>query len=557
MTATTADPGSRWDALRLVLRNRNLRRLELAHAGSTLGDWAYATAIAIWAYGVGGAQLVGVWAAVRLLLVAVFSPFAAVLVDRISRKQAMILSDVARAVLVAAVAVGIGIDAPAVLILVLATVTSVLGPPFRVAQRSLMPRLARRPDELAAANGVTGTIDSLSMFIGPALAAFLLSVASVSTVLLFNAATFVWSIGLILGITVPASAAVRKDPTDSAAAEAVNDAESFAVRTLAGFRYIQQHPDLRALVIGAAAQTFVAGASTVFLIVIAYDVVGGGDGTYGALQAVLGVGCVIGGAIAIARARTGRLGSDFVVGVLLWGLPLLLLGASPTAVAAFVAAALLGLGNPIVDVSFDTLVQRLTPDDVLTRVFGAMEAMYIASMALGSLAMPWLIDALSLRGALTAVGLAVVAVPLILLRRLRALDRGAGPPTHLELWQGVDFLAPLPPLAIEDLALHATTRHVAAGTNVVTEGEDSDCFYVIEAGRVRASSEGRVLREEGPGEYFGEIGLLHHRERTATITALTDTTVQMIDGDEFRAAVLGLRRSQILAENVVNRRLAA
>ena len=72
MTATTADPGSRWDALRLVLRNRNLRRLELAHAGSTLGDWAYATAIAIWAYGVGGAQLVGVWAAVRLLLVAVF-----------------------------------------------------------------------------------------------------------------------------------------------------------------------------------------------------------------------------------------------------------------------------------------------------------------------------------------------------------------------------------------------------------------------------------------------------------------------------------------------------
>lgn len=563
MTVTAAEQNSRWGALRLVLRNRNLRRLELAHAGSSLGDWAYATAIAIWAYRVGGAQVVGIWAAVRLLLMALSSPFAAVLVDRFSRRRSMILSDSLRAVLVLVVAWGIAADAPALLIFVVATITSVLAQPFRVAQRAIMPRLSRRPDELAAANGVTGTIDSISMFVGPALAASLLGFTSLSTVLLFNAATFLWSILLVVGIDVPRQARAEPQPTQAdipdppVVTEVAQDVESFATRTLGGFRFIFGHRDLRALVIAAAAQTFIAGASAVFLLVIAYDLVGGGDQSYGALQAVVGAGCIAGGAIAIARARSGHLGSDFTVGVVLWGLPLVLVAASPTAVAAFVAAALIGVGNPLVDVSFDTLVQRLTPDDVLTRVFGAMETLYIASMALGALTIPWLIEAFTLRGALGGIGLLVTAVPLALWRRLRALDRSAGPPANLELWQGVDFLAPLPPLTIEDLALHAQAQVVPAGATIVNQGEESDRFYVIESGSVRATQDGRVLRDEGPGDYFGEIGLLRDIARTATITALSDTTVQTIDGDEFRSAVLGLRRAQILAEDVAGRRLAA
>lgn len=54
-----------------VFRNRSLRRVNLALAGSMIGDFAYATAITVWAYGVGGATAVGVWGAVRLGLMAV------------------------------------------------------------------------------------------------------------------------------------------------------------------------------------------------------------------------------------------------------------------------------------------------------------------------------------------------------------------------------------------------------------------------------------------------------------------------------------------------------
>ena len=51
-----------------VLRNPNLRRLQLAFAGSAIGDWAYATAVAVWAYGEGGARSVGIWMAIRYTL---------------------------------------------------------------------------------------------------------------------------------------------------------------------------------------------------------------------------------------------------------------------------------------------------------------------------------------------------------------------------------------------------------------------------------------------------------------------------------------------------------
>ncbi|HEU4910260.1 MAG TPA: hypothetical protein VFV76_00005, partial [Actinomycetes bacterium] len=100
-------------SLATVFRNPALRRLNVALAGSMIGDWAYATAIAVWAYDVGGAMAVGIWGTVRLTLGAVLTPFGAALADRISRKTVMVAADVLRAVLVLAAAGCVYWDAPA------------------------------------------------------------------------------------------------------------------------------------------------------------------------------------------------------------------------------------------------------------------------------------------------------------------------------------------------------------------------------------------------------------------------------------------------------------
>ena len=188
-----------WTSLRSVFGNPALRRIEAALATSMIGDWAYATAVVVWAYGVGGARLVGIWMAVRYVLMAIVSPIGASLADRLPRKAVLIGSDLIRALLATVAGIALFTDAPAAVIIVIATVLSLIGCVFRPAQMAWMPSLTRRPEELTAANGASSTIESLAFFLGPALGALLVTATSVQIVFLLNAATFLLSAAARLG----------------------------------------------------------------------------------------------------------------------------------------------------------------------------------------------------------------------------------------------------------------------------------------------------------------------------------------------------------------------
>ena len=556
--------GETRDSITAVFRNRNMRRIQLALAGSEVGDWAYATAVAVWAYDVGGPQAVGTWMAIRLGLSAVLAPFGASLADKMDRRRLMLLTDLARAVLVSGAALVLLVDGPAWAVFVMATLVTLMVTPFMVAQRSLLPSLAERPEELTAANGTASTIDSLSSFVGPALGALMLAVTTVETVFAFNVLTFLWSMALVYGVRPPAATAPPTE--DTAAVEgagpgeepaAEDDSEGFWRETAAGFRAIRADPGLLLVASAASVQTVIAGASAVFMLVMAVEVLGTGAAGFGYLNAVLGVGAVLGGLVAIARASRRRLAGDMVVGVVLWSAPLLLVTAWPHPVACVVAMALLGLGNPLVDVNMDTITQRLAPDAVMGRVFGAMEACFIATMALGALVMPHLVDWLGLRWALAAIAVPVVALAVACVPGARAIDGRLGIPLHVPLLRGTDIFAPLPQAAIETIARELVEVRAASGEVVLREGDRSDRFYVIESGRVEVTQAGRVLRQEGPGDYFGEIGLLRDVPRTATITALEDTVLQALDRDTFLRVVSGHREVGVAAESTVRFRLRA
>ena len=187
-------------SLATVFRQPALRRLNLALAGSMIGDWAYATAIAVWAYGIGGASAVGIWGTTRLALMAVLAPFASAMADKYPRRSVMIACDLARFVLVAAAAIVVQADGPAAIVFVLASLSPIFGTAFRPAQLALTPSLVKTPEELTAANGVASTVESLAFFVGPAIAAFLLAFTDVAAVFAVNALTFVLSAVLVSGI---------------------------------------------------------------------------------------------------------------------------------------------------------------------------------------------------------------------------------------------------------------------------------------------------------------------------------------------------------------------
>ena len=539
--------------LRAVLGNPDLRAVQLAFLGSAVGDWAYATAIIVWAYDVGGAGAVGVWLGARFVLGALTAPFGALLADRWPRRRVMMLADGVRAAVVTGAAVLVALDTAPFLVFVLATLASLLSAPFMIAQRALLPSLARTPTELTAANGVHSTIDSLAFFAGPALAAGLLVVADVPTVLMVNVATFLWSLALVSRVRVAAPAPAAAGPDEDAAGETAG----FLSETMAGFRVIGRDRTLLLTTVQVSLQTVIAGAAPVFLVVMAAEfLTGTGDAGLGYLNAVIGIGSVLGGMLAIARAGRGALARDLTVGVALWSLPLLLVTVWPSPVACFVAVALIGLANPLVDVNLDTIMQRVTPDEMLGRVFGALESCVIATAALGALLMPVLLDLVSLPTALALLAVPVGALALAGLPAMVRLDARLTAPPGLALLRALDLFAPLDPATTEQLARALTEVRFAAGDVLVREGEESDLFYVVETGRVQVTQGDRVLRTEGPGEYFGEIGLLRDVPRTATVTAVDDTVVQVLARDDFLRAVTGHREAGLAAEATVRRRLA-
>src|SRR6266550_9343239 len=106
-----------------VFGNRQVRNVQLAGVGSTLGTWAYAVALPVYAYHSGGARAVGLLFFARFVLAALASPWLGLLADRWSRRSVMLWSDIIRCGIMAAMtAVAIvGGNAYAVYVLAIAS----------------------------------------------------------------------------------------------------------------------------------------------------------------------------------------------------------------------------------------------------------------------------------------------------------------------------------------------------------------------------------------------------------------------------------------------------
>jgi CRP-like cAMP-binding protein len=139
---------------------------------------------------------------------------------------------------------------------------------------------------------------------------------------------------------------------------------------------------------------------------------------------------------------------------------------------------------------------------------------------------------------------------------LRAVDsRLSAPGPEVALLRQVSFFGPLPFATVEHLASVLRPATYEPGDVIIREGDPGERFYLIAAGRARASSGGRRLSEMGAGDSFGEIALLRRIPRTATVTAISRLHARILDREEFLAAVTGSPESVESADAVVSARL--
>src|SRR5918997_3524635 len=88
---------------------------------------------------------------------------------------------------------------------------------------------------------------------------------------------------------------------------------------LAGFDVVVRERRLRLLVALVSAQTFVAGALNVLVVVLALELLALGQPGIGYLNSALGIGGLLGAGAAIALVGRRRLSTPFVLGLVLWG----------------------------------------------------------------------------------------------------------------------------------------------------------------------------------------------------------------------------------------------
>ena len=534
--------GSLADAFRVP----NLRRLEIGWSLSVTADWISTLALAVYAFSVGGALAVGVLGLIRLVPSGLAAPFMALPGDRYRRERVMTVVEAVRALLIAVAAIAVSRSWPTPVLYLLVAVAAVITSAYRSTQYALLPSLARSPHELVAANVGLSTIEGLGMLLGPILAGLLLAVTGTQTLLMVAAGGFAVAASLLARVrSDPGSSSVERQPSDHRFREAFT-----------GFSTLRTDARPRLIIGLFSAQTFVRGVLGVMIVVTAVDFLSMGRPAVGYLSASIGAGGLIGVVVTLTLVGRPHLAEPFGIGLLAWGIPLLLVALWPSPILFFSMMVVVGIGNSVGDVAGMTTLQRIVPDRVLVRVLGVLDGLVLAGIGLGGITAPALIRWLGFRGAYAATGLALTALVVLTWPLLRKIDAATLIPEHeLALLRQIPLFAPLDIPTVDHLSLQLKERLVSAGTVVIMEGDIGDRFYIIDEGHVEVTTGGAHVADLDAGGFFGEIALLKDVPRTATVTATEDSRLLSLERAQFLGAVTGFARSRSEADRVADERL--
>jgi MFS family permease len=507
-----------------ALRVGDLRRVLAAYLGFSVAEMANFIAILIYAYEVGGSPALGLVAFLQLAPAAVFAPVGATLGDRFRREVMLTVAYAVFAASSAAVAIALYADWPVGVIYVLAAVNATVLTLVRPLHESLLPALARSTEQLTAGYVAGGTIENLGLIAGPLLAG--LTAAAWGTGAVFVITTALLLLGTFLVWGVKTSTAADRG-TDQSAIQ----------MTLEGLGVFRESRP-RVILLMLTSVIFLAGVLEVATIVLAFEVFGSEDAGAAWLNAVIGVGAAAGSVLAVVLIGRRHLAPSMRRGLLLIAVSVSLIPIVGSQAVALVALAVMGAGWTFVDVSGRIMLQRVIPLGGLSRAFGVLEGTSMAAEALGSVAGAVLIGWLGVGWTLVVASLLIIVVLLINRRALQEADIGVIVPIeHLHLLRSTLMFAALGPAELERLARTIDEESVGPGSAVCVQGEPGDRFYFVERGTARVVRDGMDVATLGTGDFFGEIALLRDIPRTATVEAVSDLDLLVLERGPFLDAI--------------------
>jgi len=534
----------RLGVFRSLAGNGPLRRVVGGYALFTLTQYSVWIAMLVYAYGRGGATIAGLVALAQLVPAALLAPVFAALADR--RSPVVLLAGgylvqaAGMGATAAAIAGGVPLAAYAA-----AVVASTAVATTRPAQSTLIPSLAVTTDQLTAANVVISWVEAAGIAIAGSMTGVLIWAGGVAGVFAVCAALGAVAVLLVVRLRVPALSAPPEQ------------APPLTAGLRASMRLAVRQPRLRLMLALLTAEAAVVGALDLLFVILAVTVLGRSQAWAGYLNSVYGVGAIL--AAGVSMLLVGRrLGAPILGAALLLSGALAALASGLGLAGTVALLTVVGASRAVLDVATRSLLQRSVPAQSLGQVFGLLEGLTMAGLAIGALLVPALVHLggswLALLGVAAVLPLAATAGG----RALFGLDANAPVPVvQIALLRSISLFAELPAPALEGLAAALTPAEVPAGTILIRQGDEGDAYYAIAAGQLDVSQDGRFLGRCGRGEGVGEIALLRAVPRTATVTAHTDATVYKLAKEPFLTAVLGHAATQRQADGMAEAMLAA
>ena len=527
-------------AYRRLLRNGPLVRLLGGEFVSSIGDWLYLVALLVLVYQASSDPvLLGVVGAARVLPYVLLSIPAGIVADRFDRRLVLLVTDVARGLIMLCLAALQAAHGPLVAIVGLAVLATCFSTFFGPTIGSYLPSLVTDESELGPANSAWSSLDNLAFVIGPAVGGLLIAIGGLTAAFLLNAASF--GVITIVLWRLPSGAATAEPAKPAEPAGSATPSSEVAAAARPGPGRLPVGP-LAGLALIDVATSFAVGGIGILTVVLATRQLGAGDDGTGYLNAAIGVGGLLGAVGSGLIVIRSRLSLPLVAGIVAFALGLFGLGLSSSLGVAFVMLAVASAGGLLVEVISTTLLQRIVPPGTRGRAIGSIATVATLAYAAGSFALPILADRLGIAPVLAATSIAVVAAGVggtLLVGRTGA---GAGDPELAAVAQRVADLplfAGIPAFRVAATLARGTTLQVPAGASIIRQGDPADRFYVILAGSVevtRSEAPGEPanrLRSLGPDDAFGELGLLTGAPRSASITAETPVRLLALDAPVF------------------------
>jgi MFS family permease len=399
-----------------ALRHRNYRLFFAGQSISLVGTWLTKVATAWLVYRLtGSAWLLGVLGFAGQIPTFLLSPLAGVLVDRWNRYRVLLATQtlaMVQSALLAGLALGGIIQVWQVVALnVLQGLIDAFDMPVR---QAMVVQMVEDRDDLPNAIALNSSMVNAARLLGPAVAGVLIAAVGEGWCFAIDAVSYG---AVILSVLLMRLVVAPRPPKSTHVLHEMAE----------GFRYASGSAPIRALLLLLAVSGVAGRPFAVLLPVIAREVMHGGAGTLGLLQATAGVGALAGALYLASRRSVLGLGRVVVVSAAIFGLGLVAFSRAQVLWVALPLLLLAGTGMMLQTAASNTIIQTIVDEDKRGRVMSILAMSLFGTVPLGSLVAGALATRIGAENTILVGGAICVVAAGLFLRALPGVRRAVRP----------------------------------------------------------------------------------------------------------------------------------